>query len=88
MRLSKKIEISNHAMKRMKERNMPHPKGLGLTVAGRSVKKQIRKRCPKEGFKQDHIYWTHTRIEERYIYVTVQKGINHYILITCFKYKL
>lgn len=72
----------------MIERNMPHPYDLGLRIANRKTKKKIKETCPNEGFKQDCIYWTLIVGNERFVYVTVQKGINHYILLTCFKYEL
>lgn len=67
---------------------MPHPYELGLVIANRKTKKLIKETCPNEGFKSDCIYWTQIIGKERYVYVTVQKDINHYIVLTCFKFNL
>lgn len=88
MNRSKIFEITHHFRKRMIERNMPHPYELGLRIANRKTKQKIKETCQYEGFKSDCIYWTQILNGERLVYVTVQKGINHYILLTCFKYKL
>lgn len=72
----------------MNERGMPHPRDLGLRIANRKTKQKIKESCPGHGYKPDHIYWTQVENGERLVYVTVQKDINHYILLTCFKYKL
>jgi len=86
----KNWETSYHFEIRRKERDMPHPKDLGLRVAKK--KKQIdliKESCKKNGFKKtdNFIYWIQIIEKELLVYVTVIKGINHYKLITCFKYK-
>lgn len=88
MTRSKIFETTHHFCKRMIERNMPHPYDLGLRIANRKTKQKIKETCPNEGFKSDCIYWTQILNDERLVYVTVQKDINHFILLTCFKYKL
>lgn len=82
------FETTQHFLKRMTERNMPHPSELGVRIANRKTKKQIRASCLTEGVKSDYIYWTQIIDNERLVYVTVQKDINQYLLITCFKYTL
>lgn len=76
-------------MLRIIERGMPFPSPqLGLQIANRKTRKLIRESCPNMGIDKEHIYWTRIIEDERLVYVTVQKDINHYIVITCFKYKL
>jgi hypothetical protein len=88
MNRKKIFETTHHFRERMIERNMPHPYELGLRIANRKTKNKIKESCPNEGFKSECIYWTQIVEQERFVYVTVQKEINHYILLTCFKYKL
>lgn len=82
----KKFDITNHAQARMQERDIPHPSEMGLSIANGKTKKLVKESCLKEGFKSDYVYWTQRYLGFRYVYVCVQKDINHYILITCFKY--
>lgn len=86
--LRKKLfDITTHAQKRMDERNIPHPYEMGLKIANGKAMKQIKESCKKEGLKRDYIYWTQFINRARYVYVCVQKDVNHYIVITCFKYE-
>jgi len=87
MRIRKKIfDISFHALKRMKEREMPNPNDLGLVIANRKTKKLIRNSCPEKQIKEDNIYWTQIIDGNRFVYVTVQKNVGEYLVLTCFKY--
>ena len=84
--MARTFEITNHAAMRMKERGMLHPSEMGLKIAGRKIKKQIREKCPKEGYKATHIYWIQEIEKQTYVYVTKQKDVSCYIVITCFKF--
>lgn len=82
------FEMSVHAHERANQRGMLHPHDIGLRVANRKTKKKIVESCSKEGYKKDCIYWTQIIDNERLVYVTVQKDVGKYLVLTCFKYKI
>lgn len=82
----KRFDVTNHAFKRMQERDIPHPKDMGLRPANGKTIKLIKESCVAEGFNKEYVYWTQRYRGFRYVYVCVPKDINYYIVITCFKY--
>lgn len=82
------FETTNHSQKRLNERNIPHPHEVGLSIANKKTKKLIRESCGENGVREGYIYWSVIIKNERYVYVTLQINISHYLLITCFKYYL
>lgn len=83
--------LTNHAKTRIKQRDLPMPFDVELKpVKNSKHKKEIRKICKVNGFKNDneHVYWRNNhKIGGKYIvYVTVIKGVGKYLVITAFKF--
>jgi len=81
-----KFILTTHAIKRMKQRNIPNPEELYLLPAKNKIKKLIRKRCKKSGFQKGLIYWksSDSRSGVIPIYVCSIEGKGLYKVITVF----
>lgn len=78
--------ITEHAKKRMEERNIPDPNSLNLFPAGRNTKKKIRESCKKHGFKNyigsEYIYFR----GGKYVFVCLIETVATYKVLTALEY--
>lgn len=78
------FEISHHAKQRMIERDIKNPNEVFLKLVKNAVRKEVQKRCVKNGYKHKNVYFRTT--EKPYsIYVTTNIDINKYLVVTAFK---
>jgi len=76
--------ITNHAKKRMIERNIPSPENLRLKPAGKATRKRIREACKKNGVKNEYgsnyVYF----INNNNVFVCIALDVAIYTVVTAF----
>lgn len=88
-----KFELTDHARKRMKEREVLDPNGLLLINAGRKTRRRIRESCKSMGCDNKEYVYLATRHLHTHnknpisVYICKAIDIGKYIVITVFKYK-
>lgn len=75
-----------HATQRMSERNIPDPLTIELAVCKNRIKKIIRDRCKKNGYKSNLVYYRGNQKNAITVpvYVCEILGIAKYQVITVF----
>ncbi len=78
---------TNHAFKRIKERQIPYPDNLTLRCPGRKTRKKIRDACVKNGYKREYVFYIHTSNKNIFVYVCLSTDIGKFLIITAFLLK-
>lgn len=82
-----KIDLSNHAKKRLEEREIPDPNTLILKHAGKKLRRKVRESCKTLGCKTcEAIYFGYYGLNVTYVFVCKQVDIGKFICLTALKY--
>lgn len=77
-----KFHLSEHAQKRIVERNLPIPaSNLKLRVTGKKTRRVLRETCKKSFTMKDRIFF---RLNPSIIYVCKQIDVGEYLVLTAF----
>lgn len=81
-----KFTFSEHAKTRMRQRSVPNPNDIKLSLAKNKIKKRILKNCNRIKSEKDLFYFKGERsdFEILPIYVCALITKNEYWVITCF----
>jgi len=85
-----KFYYSNHAKKRIKQRNLPYANEVKLVLAKKKYKRLIKLQCNKNRFKSNLFYFRedHTEIKKIPVYVCQKCGKESFVVITAFNINL
>ena len=77
--------LTEHAQKRIIERDIPNPKGLRLKPVGNKLKMKIRNSCLKNGFKNQYrSEYVYFQLRNLIIYVCIIIDVGIYKVLTAF----
>lgn len=81
----KRFSFTKHAEKRMRERDISDPNKLSLVLAKNKAKKYIVQNCPKNKYRNDHVYFRTNNKGARSVFVCKVLGLGEYLVVTAFK---
>ena len=81
-----KFKLTHHASRRIKERKMTNPSKLNLRLPGKKYRALIRRKCNKNGFSGNYIYFIN-HSSRKPVYICYALGIGDYLVITAFNLK-